>query len=184
MEYTYSSTNFRNYEKKIWANKEQNLHTFVLRWCSEMNIRQTWSFSLPGTWSKSLVLICHRCTCAIAAGTAWDTVPIRELKWPGTWPYQSLLQAYLRSWLKLNFPGMLAVKLCDGSSLWWHMFSFVREVAQVVPVATSQIHRRQMRTRLKSRQQRRIIANIFGKEVDFYWREVCSTNSVFIISTQ
>ena len=23
-----------------------------LRWCSEMNIGETWSFSLPGTWSK------------------------------------------------------------------------------------------------------------------------------------
>ena len=145
---------------------------------------ETWSFSLPGTWSKSPVFICCRCTCNMAAGTAWDTVPVRELKWLGTWPYQSLPQACLWSWLKLNFAGMLAVKLCDGSSHWWHMFSFVREVAQVVPAATSQIHRRHMRTRLKSRPQRRIITNIFSKEVDLHWREVCSTNSAFIIRTQ
>ena len=52
MEYTYSSTNLRNYKKKIWPIKEQNLHKFVLCWCSEMNIGETWSFSLPGTWSK------------------------------------------------------------------------------------------------------------------------------------
>ena len=31
----------------------------------------------------------------------------------------------------------------------------------------------------KSPPQRRIVANIFGKEVDLHWREVCSTNSVF-----
>ena len=51
MEYTYSSTNFRNYQKKIiiWVILH-NLYTIVLRWCSEMNIGQT--FSLPGTWSK------------------------------------------------------------------------------------------------------------------------------------
>ena len=53
MEYAYSSTNLRNYEKKIiWVIKEQNLHKFVLCWCSKMNIGETWSFSLPGTWSK------------------------------------------------------------------------------------------------------------------------------------
>ena len=53
IEYTYSSTNFRNYEKKIiWVFKEKNLHKFILRWCSEMNIGETWSFSLPGTWLK------------------------------------------------------------------------------------------------------------------------------------
>ena len=34
----------------------------------------------------------------------------------------------------------------------------------------------------KSLPQRRIVADIFGKEVDLHWREVCSTNSVFIIS--
>ena len=32
--------------------------------------------------------------------------------------------------------------------------------------------------------QRRIVANIFGKEVDLHWRKVCSTNSVFIIKSQ
>ena len=146
--------------------------------------RETWYFSLPGTWSKSLVFICCRCKCDMAAGTAWDTVLIRALEWPGTWSYQSSPPACLRSWLKLNFAGMLAVKLCDGSSHWWRMFSFVWEIAQVVLVATSQIHRRHMRTRLKSHPQRRIITNIFSKEVDLHWREVCSTNRVFIIRTQ
>ena len=36
----------------------------------------------------------------------------------------------------------------------------------------------------KSPPQRRIVANIFGKEVDLHWRKVCSTNSVFIIRSQ
>ena len=36
----------------------------------------------------------------------------------------------------------------------------------------------------KSPTQRRIVANIFGKEVDLHWRKVCSTNSVFIIKSQ
>ena len=54
----------------------------------------------------------------------------------------------LRSWLKFNFAGMPAVELCDGSSCQRRMFSFVREVSQVVPAVTSQIHRRHMRTRL------------------------------------
>ena len=39
-------------KKIIWVIKEQNLHKFVLRWCSEMNIGQTWSFPLSSTWSK------------------------------------------------------------------------------------------------------------------------------------
>ena len=53
MEYTYSSTNFSNYKKIIiWVIKEQNLHKFVLCWCSKINIGETWSFSLPCTWSK------------------------------------------------------------------------------------------------------------------------------------
>ena len=48
MEYTYSSTNLRNYEKKkIGVIKEQNLHKFVLRWYSEMFIGETFSFSFP-----------------------------------------------------------------------------------------------------------------------------------------
>ena len=36
----------------------------------------------------------------------------------------------------------------------------------------------------KSPPQRRIVANIFGKEVDLHWQKVCSTNSVFIIRSQ
>ena len=39
-------------KKIIWVFKEKNLHKFILRWCSETNIGETWSFSLPGTWSK------------------------------------------------------------------------------------------------------------------------------------
>ena len=42
---------------------------------------------------------------------------------------------------------MPAVKLCDGSSCRWRLFLFVQEVTQAVPAATSQIHRRHMRTR-------------------------------------
>ena len=36
----------------------------------------------------------------------------------------------------------------------------------------------------KSLPQRRIVTDIFGKEVDLYWREVCSTNSVLMIRCQ
>ena len=47
-----------------------------------------------------------------------------------------------------NFAGMPAVEFCDGSSCRRRMFPFDREVVQAVPAATSQIHRRHMRTRL------------------------------------
>ena len=77
----------------------------------------------------------------MAAGTAWDTVPRTEVA--GNIAHCSLLIRF-----KFNFAGMLAVKLCDGSSCRRPMFSFVREVSQAVPAATSQIHRRHMRTRL------------------------------------
>ena len=36
----------------------------------------------------------------------------------------------------------------------------------------------------KSPPQRRIAANIFGKEVDLHWWKVCSTNNLFIIRRQ
>ena len=52
------------------------------------------------------------------------------------------------SWLKFYFTGMPAVKLCDGSGCQRRTFSFVREVARVVPAATSQIHRLHIRARL------------------------------------
>ena len=48
-----------------------------------------------------------------------------------------------------NFAGMPAGKLCDGSSCRRRMFSFVREVTQAAPAATTQVHWRYMRTRLK-----------------------------------
>ena len=51
--------------------------------------------------------------------------------------------------LEFKFAGMPAVKLCDSSSCRRRMFSFVREVAKEAPSATSQVHRRYMRTRLK-----------------------------------
>ena len=44
MECTYSSANFRNYEKKkkktMWVIKEQNLHKFILRWCCKWTSEQ------------------------------------------------------------------------------------------------------------------------------------------------
>ena len=43
---------------------------------------------------------------------------------------------------------MPVVKLCDGSRCQRRAFSFVREVARVIPAATSQIHRRHIRARL------------------------------------
>ena len=54
--------------------------------------------------------------CDMAAGTAWDTVPIWEQKWPAT-----LLIPFFTH-------GMPAVELCDGSSYRRRMFSFVLEV--------------------------------------------------------
>ena len=64
------------------------------------------------------------------------------------WSSQSLPLACLWSWLEFIFAGLPAVKLCDGSSCRQRMFSFVQEVAQAVPAATLQIHRRHMRTKL------------------------------------
>ena len=61
------------------------------------------------------------------------------------WPSQS---CEVRSCLKFNFAGMPAVKLCDGSRCQRRTFSFVREVAQVVPAVTSQIHQQHIRARL------------------------------------
>ena len=89
MDFTYSLTNLRNCKKIIiWVIKEQNLHKFVLRLHSEMNIK-----------------------------------------------------------VKLDlFPCLVRDR--------------------------------------KSPPQRRIVANIFGKEVDLRWRKVCSTNSMFIIRSQ
>ena len=77
----------------------------------------------------SLVLICHRSTCDIAAGKAWFSYAADV---HATWP-----PACLQSWLKFNFADK---RQC--------MFSFVREVSHEVPAATSQIHRRHMRTTL------------------------------------
>ena len=65
------------------------------------------------------------------------------------WSSQYLPPIYLRSWLEFKLAGMPAVKLCDGSGCRRRMFSFVREVSQAVPAATSQAPRRYMRTRLK-----------------------------------
>ena len=61
------------------------------------------------------------------------------------------------------------VKLCDGSSCRRRMFSFVRKVAQLVPAATSQIHRRHMRTRLKNGD----FPEISVKERSCAWRQRC-----------
>ena len=36
----------------------------------------------------------------------------------------------------------------------------------------------------KSPPQRRMVTNVFGKEVELHWRRVCSTNSVFIVRSQ
>ena len=75
-------------------------------------------------------------SCDMAADTAWDTVLIWEQKWPATWVIPVFTAGMpARSWLEFNFRGMLAVKLYDGSSSRRRMFSFVWEVAQVVPAA-------------------------------------------------
>ena len=115
-EYTYSSANFRNYGKKKqnWV-ISQNLQTLVLRWCSEMNIGETWYFSLPGTWSK--------------------VTSLRSLR---------------QSFLHLHF--------ISAVHIWF--------ISYIINT------------------QGRIVANIFGKEVNLHWQEVCSTNSVFIIRSQ
>ena len=67
---------------------------------------------------------------------ACDTVLIWEQKWPATWVIPVFTTGMrAQSWLEFNFGSMPAVKLCDGSSSWRRMFSFVREVAQAVPAA-------------------------------------------------
>ena len=54
MEYTYSSKNLRNYEKK-WGLLENKIrHKFVLCWRSEINVSETWSFYLAWQVMESL----------------------------------------------------------------------------------------------------------------------------------
>ena len=78
------------------------------------------------------------------AGTSWD----ENRSGRQNWSSQSLPPECLWSWLKFNFAGMPAVKFWDCSICRRRMFSYVREVAQVVPAATSKIHRQHMRIRL------------------------------------
>ena len=133
---TLSSKNFVkiqfdwNIRKKIWI--------FLSR--SRGATRQARALQVPSSYKRweiwreahvpllSLVLICRQ--------------------WPATWspvlpgiPFRyenrsgrqhcsshSFPTACLRSWLKFNSAGMLAVELCDGSSYRRRMFSFVPEV--------------------------------------------------------
>ena len=84
-----------------------------------------WAFSYFWIEVFSLVLICRRCTCDMAAGTAWDTVPMPNRSGRQHWSSQSLSPACARSWFEFNFAGMPVVKLWDGSSCRWRMYSFV-----------------------------------------------------------
>ena len=86
----------------------------------------------------NLVLICGRCI----------LFPYENRSGRQHCSSQSLPPECLRSWLDFNLAGMPAVELCDGSSCRRRMFSFVREVSQVVLEATSQTHRRHMITRI------------------------------------
>ena len=86
--------------------------------------------------------MCRRCTCDMATGTAWDAFPIWEQKWPAT----LVIPVFIA-----GMPAKLTrVQLCRhaGGIKRRRVFSFVREVAQTVPVATSQIHRQHMTIRL------------------------------------
>ena len=131
---------------------------FLTRWnaiivgngrASEEKEGQFWAISYFWIEVFSLVLICRRCTCDMAASTAWDTVPMPNRSGRQHESSQSLSPACARSWLEFNFAGMPAVKLCDGSSCRWRMYSFV---PGSIPDGTGgyvdRIHRPHMRTRL------------------------------------
>ena len=92
------------------------------------------------------------------------------------WSSQSLPPACLRSWPKFKVAGIPTGKLCDGSSCRRRMFSFVREVSQTVLSATSQIHRRHMRTRFKLQIAfviRRFLLALLAEQIDNEWGWYC-----------
>ena len=61
-----------------------------------------------------LVLICRQYTCDMAAGTAWDTVPIWEQKWPAT----LLIPVFTPSMLAKLTQVQLR-RHAGGRALWW-----------------------------------------------------------------
>ena len=107
--------------------------------------------SMPAVDPLSLALIFRRRTCDMASGTAWNTVPIWDMRTEvtGNINHPSLYHRHAceASWLEFNFAGTPAVKLYDGSSCRRRMFSFVRKgaIGRPVPATTSQIHRRHIR---------------------------------------
>ena len=100
----------------------------------------------------SLVLICCRTTCDIAAVPTLPGILLRykNIRRQQQQPLQTFLPANLQSWLEFNFAGTSVVKACNGRCCQWHMFWYVLRVSQAVPVAMSQVVRWHMRTTLST----------------------------------
>ena len=93
----------------------------------------------PGSHMPSSYLRHGRRSCLLyTTGTNEDIAPPATEKPP----------AWLRSWTRVNFAGMPAVKT-DMASLVGDWSSHIRTASQAVPAAMSLVGRRHMRTRLQ-----------------------------------
>ena len=122
----------------------------------EQTSRQCKSTSLPQILAMillcgrdfSLVLICRRCICEVAAGTTWATSQTNEnMRHQRLEPSQSFTASMLA---KFNF-SQLRRHACGKD--WYgqvpgHFSSLIGTVSQAVPAAMAQVHRRHMRTTL------------------------------------
>jgi len=73
----------------------------------------------------SLVFICRRTTCDIAAGTAWDTVPTDEniRRWQQQ-PSQAFTADVPAKLISSQLRRLAGVKACDGCCCRRRMFSY------------------------------------------------------------
>ena len=62
----------------------------------------------------SLVLICRRCACDMAAVSAWDTVPIWEQKWRAT-----LIIPVFTAGMTAKLTRVQLSRHAGGKALWW-----------------------------------------------------------------
>ena len=72
---------------------------------------------------------------------------------------KTLPPACLRSWTRINFAGMPAIKT-GMTNVGGHLCSHIGTVSQAEPAAMSQVHRRHMRTRLNVRSNLRRYTNL------------------------
>ena len=80
-------------------------HALLPRVCFKL---QKWWFCL------SLVLICRRCACDMAAVSAWDTVPIWEQKWRAT-----LIIPVFTAGMTAKLTRVQLSRHAGGKALWW-----------------------------------------------------------------